>query len=84
MLADNNDQSSYDSASFNITSSRINYIFNSQTWLVDSFSGNDACQPKPGRTIETVFALSMLSDKISHVEIDLSDDDICSISSDDS
>ena len=84
MLANNNDQSSYDSASSNITSSGINYIFNSQTGLVDSFSGNDACQPKPGRTIEKAFALSMLSDKIFHVEIYLSDDNICSIPSDDS
>ena len=84
VLAHDDYQSSYDSSSSSSTPSGINFTFNLQTGLIDSFSWHGACRPKPGRAIETVFDLSMLSDEISHVEIDSSDNDISTISSNDS
>ena len=84
VLAHDDDQSSCYSSLSNSTPSGINFTFNVQTGLVDSFSWHGACQPKPGRAIETAFDLSMLSDEISHIEIHSSDDDISSFSSNDS
>ena len=84
VLAHYDHQSSYHASSSNSTPSRINFTFNLQTGLVDSFSWHSVCRPKPRRAIETAFDLSMLSDAISHVDIDSSDNNISSVISNDS